>query len=540
MTGIVYSQDIRALESQLKEAEDQKEKMSLLVELSKAYLSKGDEDESINNARAARQIAASYNDNGTLAQISLIIADAHLRNKSFYKAESELKGAVSYAKTANDLGLLVDVYKQRAEVARRQRNDRRMIEIYREGFNFFSSPSLTKMEAEYNMRKGEISREQRKLEQDKAKLQADVKALQQERDILKDTKENLEERQEELVAENKQFEQAVTEKEQQLVSATEEKEKAVEIAQEARKIASEKEEKYNQLSRDQLEQEAALQEAKAVAAAAQLEVERNQNNFKLAVGAAIAFVLLSLLAYGRFRASRKQKRTLEEKNKIIENERERSDELLLNILPQPIAHELKEYGKAKARKYTEVTVLFSDFQNFTKMSEALSPEELVQELDKCFKAFDFIISNYKSIEKIKTIGDAYMCASGLSDRAGLPNEIVKAGLEMQQYLNEYKAERIRMGKPYFEARIGLHTGPVVAGVVGVKKFAYDIWGDTVNIASRMESNSLPGKVNISETTFNKIKYSFECEYRGKVPAKNKGEIDMYFVTKERKRAMTMA
>jgi len=193
---------------------------------------------------------------------------------------------------------------------------------------------------------------------------------------------------------------------------------------------------------------------------------------------------------------------------------------------------LKTNGKAKARQYKEATVFFSDFINFTSIAEKLSPQELVQELDKCFKGFDFIISQYEDIEKIKTIGDAYMCASGLNERKSMPHSMVKAALEMQEFLEEQKQERIRMGKPYFEARIGIHTGPVVAGVVGVKKFAYDIWGDTVNTAARVEANSEAGKVNISETTYGLIKYDFECIHRGKVQAKNKGLLDMYYVQRE--------
>ena len=153
-------------------------------------------------------------------------------------------------------------------------------------------------------------------------------------------------------------------------------------------------------------------------------------------------------------------------------------------------------------------------------------------VSKCFKGFDFILSQYEDLEKIKTIGDAYMCASGLSERKGLPNNMIKEALEMQAFLEEQKQERIRLGKPFFEARIGIHTGPVVAGVVGVKKFAYDIWGDTVNTAARVEANCQPGKVNISETTYKLIKYAFECTHRGKVEAKNKGLLDMYYVERE--------
>jgi class 3 adenylate cyclase len=266
--------------------------------------------------------------------------------------------------------------------------------------------------------------------------------------------------------------------------------------------------------------------------AAQLLTEQQENFIYAAAGASGILLLLALLLYSRFRAKRRVAKTLEEKNQEIEEARQQSDELLLNILPGPIAEELKANGKAAARQFDEATVLFSDFQNFTLIAEQLSPEELVQELDKCFKGFDFIISQYPDIEKIKTIGDAYMCASGLNDRKALPNNLVKAALEMQAFLEEQKQERMRIGKPYFEARIGIHTGPVVAGVVGVKKFAYDIWGDTVNIAARVESKSQAGRVNISETTYGLIKYHFACEYRGKVEAKNKGMLDMYFVERE--------
>ena len=219
---------------------------------------------------------------------------------------------------------------------------------------------------------------------------------------------------------------------------------------------------------------------------------------------------------------------MQEINRQIDEERKRSDELLLNILPEQIANELKENGKASAQKYENVTVLFTDFKDFTKVSEKLTPEQLVRELDYCFRGFDFIISQY-GVEKIKTIGDAYMCASGLTNKRTMPVNIIKAGLEMQEFLEDYKKERMVKGLPFFEARIGIHTGPVVAGVVGVKKFAYDIWGDTVNIAARMEANAGVGKVNISEETYRQVKYNFDCEHRGKIEAKNKGYIDMYHV-----------
>ena len=242
-------------------------------------------------------------------------------------------------------------------------------------------------------------------------------------------------------------------------------------------------------------------------------------------------MLLAFFLFLGFTRQKKSNRLLSEKNQEINQEKERSEELLLNILPAQVAGELKASGKAKARHYDNVTVLFSDFKDFSKIAEKLPPDQLVKELDYCFKAFDQIISRH-GLEKIKTIGDAYMCAGGLpaptGDHAACS---VKAAVEMQEFLNNWKTEKLLAGEPFFEARIGMHSGPVVAGVVGVKKFAYDIWGDTVNIASRMESSGEPGKINISGKTRQLLNGSFECTYRGKIEAKNKGEIDMYFVEK---------
>ncbi len=217
----------------------------------------------------------------------------------------------------------------------------------------------------------------------------------------------------------------------------------------------------------------------------------------------------------------------------IEGQKVRIEDLLLNILPKEISEELKDKGKATARRHDGVTVLFTDMKGFTKAAEKMTPEELVTELDECFIQFDEIIGRY-GIEKIKTIGDSYMCASGVPspDPHHAPRSVM-AALEVREVMDGWRRERERIGKEPWVLRIGVHSGPVVAGVVGKRKFAYDIWGDTVNTASRMESSGEPGEVNVSGVTYALIKDYFECVHRGQIEAKNKGRIDMYFVKRIR-------
>lgn len=257
----------------------------------------------------------------------------------------------------------------------------------------------------------------------------------------------------------------------------------------------------------------------------QEEVRKKDRNQNLSIGAGLFLLLISGGLYGRVRHIRKSKAT-------IETERDRSDMLLHNILPADVAAELKENGNSEARDFEEVTVLFTDFVGFTETAGKLSAQELVAEVNTCFKAFDEIIDKYQ-IEKIKTIGDAYMAAGGLkTPKISEPKGVVKAAFEMQLFMKNRYAERSAQNLPAFEMRVGIHTGPVVAGIVGVKKFQYDIWGDTVNTASRMESNGEVGKVNISNDTYELIKDDslFTFESRGKVNVKGKGEMEMWFVT----------
>ncbi|MBK8498038.1 MAG: tetratricopeptide repeat protein [Flavobacteriales bacterium] len=267
---------------------------------------------------------------------------------------------------------------------------------------------------------------------------------------------------------------------------------------------------------DKKEAEArAEQEKKDALAAKEIQRKELQRNALLGFGAVgIVFAVID---------TRRRRR--------IKQEHARSEALLLNILPAEVAEELKAKGEADAKQIDQVTVLFTDFKGFTAMSEQLSAKDLVRDLNECFSAFDRICEKHR-IEKIKTIGDAYMAAGGLpTPNTTHATDVIKAAWEMRYFIAEGKARKAAQGLPYFEIRIGVHTGPVVAGIVGVKKFQYDIWGDTVNIASRMESSGEVGHVNISEATYALVKDEpgFMFTPRGKVQAKGKGEMEMYFV-----------
>ena len=224
----------------------------------------------------------------------------------------------------------------------------------------------------------------------------------------------------------------------------------------------------------------------------------------------------------------------------IKVEKRISETLLLNILPNDVAEELKKFGKVEPVSRENSTVLFTDFKGFTEISESITAKELVEEINHCFGAFDEITTRYH-IEKIKTIGDSYMAVGGnFNSNECTPWHVVSAGLEMQEYIRKRKLEREKEGKFSFEMRAGVHSGPVVSGVVGVKKFQFDIWGDTVNIASRMQSNGEVGELNISGITRDLIRDQFDFEFRGMLPVKGKGDMAMYFVRRKQTQVQNRA
>ncbi|MDF3820977.1 adenylate/guanylate cyclase domain-containing protein [Leptospira sp. 96542] len=217
----------------------------------------------------------------------------------------------------------------------------------------------------------------------------------------------------------------------------------------------------------------------------------------------------------------------------LETEREKTFHFIKNILPGDLAEELLEKGEVVPMEYESVTILFTDFKNFTSSAESLSPEDLIEQLDGCFSQFDDIAVRHK-FEKLKTIGDSYMAAGGIPQgNFTHPVDACLFAMEIKSFMKQIRSFKQMLNQDFWEVRIGIHTGPVVAGVVGKTKFAYDVWGDTVNTASRMESSSDPGEVNLSFATYEKVKRFFVCDYRGKVEAKNKGEMGMYFLKRLR-------
>ena len=291
----------------------------------------------------------------------------------------------------------------------------------------------------------------------------------------------------------------------------------INLVQQMANLRTEFEVSEKQIKVDLLEKEAHLRELS----------KKKQQNFLY--GTVLVTILVAMLAFGLFRRGK----FIEKTNSIIKAEKIRSDNLLLNILPRETAIELKTKGQVQAKKFDSVTVMFADFVSFTKHSEHMSPEELVKNVGFYFSEFDKIMEKHK-LEKIKTLGDAYMCAGGLPFISKNHAErMMLAAFDIMEFVESVKkckhSDHVNDALHCWDIRIGINSGPVVAGVVGSKKFAYDIWGDTVNIASRMQTASESGMINIGENTYELIKNQYDCTYRGELEVKNKGIMKMYYV-----------
>lgn len=523
-------QSTSELEQQIRQSTDNEERMYLYYELAQKYSRK---DDRIKAAREASNLAFRIKNYDMQSRSSLMLGNLLRSQRQTANAQRAYEDALENAKKAKNIDLFIQAVDAMGSMKVREGNYSAAYNIYKDNFNFLSKSGVNlldaeKEEAKVRSRSTRLTKESDRLELERKKLIDAIASLKSKQLELEKESSQLKVKTKSLEEENLEAKQIIDSTSLVLDSVEQEKLETQEyIEKRERLIKSLNSEKQREaIVKKQLEQE--LQLTKLATEKQKLIIERNRN-FRKYLFALSGLVLLAALSfYLRYRAKRKANQSLEKLNREIKKEQEKSEELLLNILPEPVAQELKLKNTSEARSYPEATVLFTDFKDFTTIAEKMTPEELVSNLDECFRAFDYIIAEH-NIEKIKTIGDAYMCANGISDKPNKPGSVIKAALEFQKFLAETKRERLLEGKPYFEARIGVHTGPVVAGVVGVKKFAYDIWGDTVNIAARMESACKAGKINISDATYQKIRYDFDCNPRGELDVKNKGRIKMYYV-----------
>jgi len=496
----------------------------------------------------ARDIISKRQDWTSLASLEHLIAGVYFNSNDFYNALTHNETAIQYAKQTKQRQVLADAYETAAKVYHELYDFEKAFDYYRSYLTVLDS-----------IRIEEQGRQQR-IDQQRSLLaaaEAQIKLLisrqnikdlenirlqnEREREKLLNEKLTLEidRRKDELLLLQKQKEVdegVLREKALQALKAEQELRQRLNTEQQNNIIAElrrqetiEKAARLNdsinrarELERVQREQE--YQEQK----------QANFRQFAYGIGSML-FVILGLLGaswlFAR-RANRRlneQNRKIQAQNKEIEAERGKSDQLLLNILPDEVARELKTHGYATPRNYESATVLFTDFVNFTRLSAQLSPDELIEELDECFLAFDEICDKH-GLEKIKTIGDAYMCAGGLPvPNDTHPQDAVRAALAMTAWLEHRNREDARA--IFREMRIGIHTGPVVAGVIGKNKFAYDIWGDAVNLAARLEEHGEPARINVSKATAEAVKHLFKVTPRGKKEVYNKGLVEMYFVEK---------
>ncbi|HMX38932.1 MAG TPA: adenylate/guanylate cyclase domain-containing protein [Saprospiraceae bacterium] len=525
LCSTLSAQSIGELESRFKNSSSKQERMNIAYQLAEK-MKRSNAGKAADYAWQANQLAIQIGDKRREAEAANLSAEATLATGNLRLAAERYVQAWNAARNYGLRDLALNSADRLQEIARRQQG-------LKEEARLKEELKWSREVVNYLKESGGGSRgggdAQRRLENQLAAAEQKIRELAARLEQATGQSQSLETSYQTQLKE-------IQDKSQQQINQKEATITQIERARQAAdSVAQTKTRMVDMLTKDQLadsivraQQERDIQLNRRLLAEAETQKTRDQALRNL-LGVVVGFMLvLAGLFYVRYRAKQRTANELAEKNVRIEEEQKRSDNLLLNILPSAIAQELKTSNKVAARKYDEATVMFLDFKGFTNIAEQLSPELLVEELDFCFSNFDRIISQYH-IEKIKTIGDAYLCASGLSDKIPRPSDVVKAALEIQDFLQYMKAERLSRGMPFFEARVGIHTGPVVAGVVGSKKFAYDIWGDTVNIAARMQESCDSGQVNVSGTTYSLTQYEFEWQSRGRIAAKNKGDLDMYYV-----------
>ncbi|MBK9337534.1 MAG: hypothetical protein IPM98_13570 [Lewinellaceae bacterium] len=509
---------VNELKARLRKAQTKNEKMQLGYDLAQALMSARNYTEAADQAYSAYELAIQLSEKRIASDAVFLSGDAQYRRRKYAEATARFVEAWNTARNYGHRDVALQSAEKLMAINKDQKNLSEALKWSQEMIGYLqdntgrsggSGDVARRLESQI----AALEAENRSLREQIAQATGQTEVLettykQQMQQVEALTKEEISKREAEFSEGRRQADSLVTVKNRLLKTMTEGQ-------------------MVDSMIKAQQEREIQTQKTLAAEADAARQKSESARNFMLMLSSMV--LLVAGLFYLLYRSKNRTAVELSQKNKIIEDEQKKSDELLLNILPPAIAQELKTKKKVAARKYDDATVMFVDITGFTQLSEQLGPEQLVAELDYCFTSFDHIIGQYR-IEKIKTVGDAYICASGLSDKNASPTDMVKAALQIQDFLLHLKAQRMSQGLPCFEARVGIHTGPVVAGVVGEKKFAYDIWGDTVNTAARMEEACVPGRVNVSEDTYWKSKYEFEWQPRGKVAAKNKGLMDMYYVT----------
>ena len=531
--GPARGQSSEELLTALAEAETERERYGLLYQLTRNYTSGDfrDAPTAVQYGEKAYNSAKTLRDPKLMAAAAYALALAYKRDKNPGRAETYFRIASQQAMKTGNAGLILKATAERTRIASRRQRYRDAVKINEDALDYFTQDGndIETLRARLEIEEAELRRRRAEVEEATTSLSREVERLEGEKNSLESANQDLERR-------NRSSTATLREREEELMRTQEEKQRVEErVAESRQEIRSLSREALEQRAvaaqaREELAEEALVRQAAEVdklRAEALAAEQGEQRNRALAIGGVAGLLALSLALFAivKIRSSRKLSRA----NEALDEARRRSDDLLENILPVEIARELKATGEAQPQRFEDATVLFCDFVNFTQISEQLGPDHLVRELDVCFRAFDEIVGRYEDVEKIKTIGDAYLAAGGLSQRKSVPYNMVATAIGMQEFLARRGAERQRQGLPFFTARIGLHTGPVVGGVVGARKFAYDIWGDTVNVAARVEAAGEPGRINVSESTYNLIRYRYDCDYRGKLEAKNKGMIDMYFV-----------
>jgi adenylate cyclase len=525
--AFIHAQSVADMETKLnKPSTPKSERLTLSYQLAEKLM-ESNATKAADYAHRASLLASELKDNRREVGATFMSAEATFKKRKNPEAIARFERCYSLAKSYGYNDYALDALKKLSDISFKSGNYREAYRWSQESVTYLSGGTATakRTTSTSDPYRNKIESQLQLAEADNRKLREELSRITGKSQLLES---NYKETEVKLKEVKQETETELDKKDKALDRVSEQKER-VDSLYKKRDLD------YKSLSREQMESALTLKTQEKEIAEQKLKVsdaelgKKDSENLRNLFGLLAAFVLaLAVLLYFRYRAKKKTANDLSAQNLLLDNERKRSDALLLNILPPAIANELRNKNKVAPRKHEQATVMFIDFKGFTTASERLTPEMLVEEIDYCFSNFDRIIGQFR-IEKIKTIGDAYMCASGLSDMNASPSDMVKAGLEIQDFLQHLKAERLSRNLPYFEARVGIHTGPVVAGVVGTKKFAYDIWGDTVNIASRLEETCETGKVNVSETAYNLAKYEFDWEHRGKIAAKNKGMIDMYFV-----------